>query len=198
MKHGKDTPACSAWAGGPKVYRPCGQPATAHEAYRIIDLCSEHAVEARSLFTSGRDEVIDSLIAEGQAYRQAVAQVVAPLADLAGLVPRASRKAPDAKAQQVYFIRCEGFVKIGISADPQKRLETIQRSGNGTLAPPINLAGSHIAATESGGRGRERELHRKFARLRVVGEWFKEDDELRSYIDSLPAVFPSLAGEAAA
>jgi len=90
--------------------------------------------------------------------------------------------------QLVYFIRCEGFVKIGISRNPEKRLLNLQRSGNGTLAPPrIDLTTAEIVTTELGGRAKESELHGVFASLRIVGEWFREASELTEYIDGLIA-----------
>lgn len=92
------------------------------------------------------------------------------------------------KERQVYFIRCEDFVKIGMSTDPLQRLKAIQVSGNGTYAPKnIDLSTAEIIATEVGGFDRESELHKKFDHLRHVGEWFHLSDELTDYIDGLLA-----------
>lgn len=93
--------------------------------------------------------------------------------------------------QTVYFIRCEGFIKIGISVDPKTRLRNIQVSGNGTHAPAgINLTSAEIVALEPGGYDRESELHKKFAALRVAGEWFTEVPELTAYIEALDEYTP--------
>lgn len=94
---------------------------------------------------------------------------------------------PEPKIDQlVYFIRCEGFVKIGISRDPKSRLRALQRSGNGTHTPKlIDLTTAELLATETGGWDREQYLHSMFASVRDVGEWFREAKELTEYIDGL-------------
>lgn len=98
------------------------------------------------------------------------------------------KKSSPARQQQVYFIRCEDYVKIGLSTDPENRLRAIKRSGNGTLAPKlIDLTTAEIVATEPGGHYTESQLHKKFDHLRHVGEWFRVDDELTAYIDGLLA-----------
>jgi hypothetical protein len=38
---------------------------------------------------------------------------------------------------------------------------------------------------EAGSRRLERETHRRFARLRLLGEWFRPEPELLEYIDQL-------------
>jgi hypothetical protein len=94
----------------------------------------------------------------------------------------------DSVPPPVYFIRCEGYVKIGYSADPRARLKQIKRGTGGALFPPRMDAGaSEMVATEPGGFPRERELHAKFAHLRHTGEWFTESKELTDYIEGLAA-----------
>jgi len=87
----------------------------------------------------------------------------------------------------VYFLRCDGFVKIGYSIDPHMRLRQI-RSMDGTLFPGgIDCAATELLATEHGGFDRERELHKQFKHLRHTGEWFTEAPELTEYINTLQA-----------
>lgn len=84
----------------------------------------------------------------------------------------------------VYFVldadRLHLRVKIGFTTSLMARLKA--------LAPQTKWGQQPILlALESGGMEREQELHRKFDRLRLYGEWFDyEDDELRGYIAALP------------
>lgn len=79
----------------------------------------------------------------------------------------------------VYFIRCKatGFVKIGISRNPWKRLSKMQSDCPGEL---------EILGCEPGGVVRECELHLRFAAERVRGEWFRASSDLLAYARSLP------------
>lgn len=87
-------------------------------------------------------------------------------------------------ADKVYFIRCEGFIKIGKAQRPENRVKEIRRGG--ILFPrQLDLEASELIATELGGIERERELHARFAHLRHTGEWFIEAPELTEYIESL-------------
>ena len=78
--------------------------------------------------------------------------------------------------QDLYFIGCENInmVKIGIAYFVANRLKDIQN-----MCPiPIGI----IGIIENGGKGLERELHKKFNHLRSHGEWFILDGELIDYI----------------
>lgn len=69
----------------------------------------------------------------------------------------------------LYFMRdpYTGYIKIGVSQHPNKRKYQIERQ----LGYKIEL----IKIIESGGFDMERELHYKFSKDRVHGEWFKPD-----------------------
>ena len=70
----------------------------------------------------------------------------------------------------VYFIKAgDGAVKIGQSADVEKRLEQL-RTGNHL---PLSLLAKTRCASVADALDLERELHARFARLRLEGEWFK-------------------------
>lgn len=90
-------------------------------------------------------------------------------------------------AQTVYFIRCQQYVKIGISQNPAARLQQIRRGGGSHFPRLLDVETSEIVTTEPGGLTRERELHAKFAHLRHTGEWFTETQELTDYIKELAA-----------
>jgi hypothetical protein len=88
------------------------------------------------------------------------------------------------KAQTVYFIRCQQFIKIGIAKDTAARLRQIRRGGGSHFPRLLDIETAEIIATEPGGFDREKELHAKFAHLRHTGEWFTEAPELTQYIES--------------
>lgn len=75
----------------------------------------------------------------------------------------------------VYFIQASqlGLVKIGFSSNVPKRLLSLK------TGCPDNLV---ILKIIPGGQERERVLHKKFADIRVKGEWFSPSDELMSFI----------------
>lgn len=87
---------------------------------------------------------------------------------IAGLQP--VRESPRRRRdRKVYIAELGGLLKIGHSVDPDKRCRNL----NATLL--------HV---EDGGLQRERELHARFAHLRVRGEFFRPGarGEIRRYI----------------
>ncbi len=67
--------------------------------------------------------------------------------------------------RDVYFIRAEtGQIKIGVAADAQKRLASLQ------CASPVKL---ELVAVCKGGGERESEYHYRFMEYRLHGEWFE-------------------------
>jgi len=77
----------------------------------------------------------------------------------------------------IYFIRSEGFVKIGHTTNRVKwRLKELQ-TGN-----PAKL---ELLGFVKGNRHDEYRLHELFGRLRHRGEWFRLDPELEDYIKAV-------------
>ena len=76
----------------------------------------------------------------------------------------------------VYFIRCNKFVKIGVSWSPDARLDDLQ-AGNPYI---LNI----IGYIPNGGFKIEREIQQQFSDKLVHHEWFQLDDELRDYIET--------------
>lgn len=74
----------------------------------------------------------------------------------------------------VYFIadRAAGRVKIGISHDPDKRMNALQGANGGKL---------EIIATFQGDERHEQALHDKFKHLRLNGEWFRLTPEIERF-----------------
>lgn len=80
----------------------------------------------------------------------------------------------------LYFIEAvdTGFIKIGRSGDPERRLAQLSTGSPNQLV---------ILGKISGGSSLESELHRRFGALRERGEWFKVNGELRTFIKEATA-----------
>lgn len=74
---------------------------------------------------------------------------------------------------RVYFIRAGQHVKIGYSAQPLDRLQALQTSHPDKL---------EILCTMPGSRETERDMHKRFAKFHVRGEWFKLSSEITAFI----------------
>jgi hypothetical protein len=71
----------------------------------------------------------------------------------------------------VYYIQRGELIKIGTTVNPRSRF--------GELVP------DEILAVEPGGRKEEDARHRQFRFLRVRGEYFRDDPELRQHIQQV-------------
>lgn len=78
----------------------------------------------------------------------------------------------------VYFIRHGEFIKIGSSINPEGRLNQLRRANDGTIKSGISHGEPELVGCYPGSVRDERLLHRQFAHLRVVGEWFKLTEEM--------------------
>jgi len=88
----------------------------------------------------------------------------------------------------VYFMRePDGPVKIGITHvgaydatvfTVEQRRRSVERASGRRMV---------LLGTVPGSRARETDLHRRFAHLRTVGEWFRPAPELLDYIASTTA-----------
>ena len=83
----------------------------------------------------------------------------------------------------VYFVlnSDSNAIKIGKAKDIQKRLQSLQ-----TVSPAkLQLLKAVQVMSELEARTLESSLHRKFALLRITGEWFRADKELVDYMSDL-------------
>lgn len=81
----------------------------------------------------------------------------------------------------VYFIQAGdgGPIKIGLAADVQSRLRSLQTSHHAKLA---------LLATAAGGSKVERAYHKQFADHRHEGEWFSPHPDILAEIDRLKGI----------
>jgi len=84
---------------------------------------------------------------------------------------------------KVYFITDDatGLIKIGRAMDVEQRLKGLQTGAPGQL---------RVLADMDGGAAGEADMHRRFAHLRVRGEWFSPGDDLLQFIEALAAATP--------
>ncbi len=83
----------------------------------------------------------------------------------------------------IYFIHNNGHIKIGFSADPWGRLASLQTAHYQQL---------DMLATMPGEQSDEREIHRRFWKHRERGEWFRDNEFLRQFIDEIRGRYPEL------
>lgn len=76
----------------------------------------------------------------------------------------------------IYFIKQDGYVKIGFTNRFKTRLNELQ------VSSPIKL---EVLAIIEGNKSDEQILHKKFNHICSNGEWFIYCDELKSFIDLL-------------
>jgi excisionase family DNA binding protein len=102
-----------------------------------------------------------------------------PLSPLAEAIFSAAQT-PDPEATRrhyVYFVRCDAFVKVGVTSAPRTRLKSLA-----AMTPhPIDLV-KLIDGTPLG----ERAVHRVLAEYHHRGEWFHIKPEFLEAIISLP------------
>lgn len=71
----------------------------------------------------------------------------------------------------VYFVKCGAAIKIGIANNVKKRISNLQTSAS----RPVSLLGS-----AAGDFHAERKLHQKLDAHRLSGEWFRDNEFVRS------------------
>lgn len=90
---------------------------------------------------------------------------------------------PRGKQGFVYFMRINGRgpVKIGFAVNVSNRLKSHKAANHGTLV---------IVAAMRGTLKSEKQLHARFAKLRVKGtkEWFKFSGDLKTFVEALPRI----------
>ena len=87
---------------------------------------------------------------------------------------RANPLHSDVTPGEVYFLRRGELVKIGFSTNVRRRIAA--------------LGGGQLLATIPGTMRDEQAMHRRFARLREQGEWFRMGDDLNRYLLSIRQV----------
>ncbi|MBA9003676.1 GIY-YIG nuclease family protein [Thermomonospora cellulosilytica] len=170
---------CSArWATGEFGDHGAGELCGRYAEERIGDVpvCRHHYKRALDWVRTETRRERERLHAEAEARREA-----------------AEQKRAELFPPLVYFVERDGFVKIGYTTNLDKRIKAISKGScliEGMTVGPVRL----LATIPDAGLDDEKQLHRRFAHLRVGGEWFRPDADLRAYIAALPGcVTPDLA-----
>jgi len=168
-------------AGG--ASRPCANSAT--RRYGSMVFCHHHE---RQFFTA----VLAAVVVDRHFASQLVRGIVDTEVDEAEVWRQHRKKIgpwpPEGRAHCVYFAEREGFVKIGRTANLQKRLHQI---GGGSCMPqgmsvgPVRPLGVIYCACDGRTCVRESYFHQKFRDKHLEGEWFIFDDELAAFIGGL-------------
>lgn len=101
-----------------------------------------------------------------------------------GVADRIAKATKRRTAGFVYFVECEGFVKIGYSETPRWRPHDFA-TGNPFECRLIGLV--------EGGSDCEKDLHRRFKKHHHRGEWFWLTQDVRAEIDELCGDWKHLA-----
>lgn len=91
---------------------------------------------------------------------------------------RERREKPRGAECGVYFVECQGFVKIGISVSVGRRYSSIRNAN----PFPVKALGFIPIDTIDAARRREVELHEQFKEFHHRGEWFVDAPALRDFI----------------
>lgn len=84
---------------------------------------------------------------------------------------------PDVPTCSIYFVQAaSGPIKIGMAKNADRRVRELRTSSHEPLT---------LLASFSGEPAIERALHRRFAALRLSGEWFRPEPELLRLIDGI-------------
>lgn len=82
----------------------------------------------------------------------------------------------------VYFFPERGVespaIKIGFSKDPLKRLKQLQTGHSSKI-------GSEGWLEHPNAQSYEQELHAKFSKYRIRGEWFEYSEEIKKFLNEL-------------
>lgn len=85
----------------------------------------------------------------------------------------------------IYFIYCDGYVKVGRSDNPSKRFADLCRDTDTTIRPKgVDMSGAKMLGTIFGSRHIEGQLHGLLYSKHVAGEWFHYDTEVAMLIES--------------
>lgn len=76
----------------------------------------------------------------------------------------------------IYFVQCEGMVKIGYSNNPYKRIQALKTSN------PLELV---MLLVIEGKQSDEAKIHKQFEKDHFRGEWFFLSDTIKNYIQSV-------------
>jgi hypothetical protein len=152
------------------------------------DFCSQHSrqrVGRQPIYSVEQlDEWLDAWQKETVLqWKLDVLKKLEAMGDITVQTMRAMLEQP--QNSYVYFIECEGYVKVGKSVDPNSRFKTLTGSGGGgTIFPNgINLKKAKLIGYVPGTEKLERHFHFLLREHRGKGEWFRLDSKVAKFIE---------------
>ena len=83
----------------------------------------------------------------------------------------------------VYFAQVGHYVKVGYSANPERRVRRLFSSATNPPADaPRDLASRHLIRAIEGGYRDEQEIHRALSDFCVGSEWYVDEPEVRAFV----------------
>ena len=85
----------------------------------------------------------------------------------------------------VYFAQVGPHIKIGYSANPERRVRNLFKSTTRYGVPdgtPLDLASRHLIRYIDGEKDTERQIHMALDDFRIGTEWFVDEPEVREFI----------------
>lgn len=85
----------------------------------------------------------------------------------------------------IYFVAVRGFIKIGWTTNWKSRISSLQVANPEPIEVLLIIGRPQIF---------EQTMHKQFAAHRAHGEWFRDHDDIRGYIEARKAECWFLAG----
>ena len=150
-----------------KVYHPLGESDRNHN---LTLVCCYPVCEAPVTQKVSQPLCDKHLISVFRAVSD-LAKQIDPKSDVVAS-PRVMRdRNPYAPVGKVYFMRFGDRIKIGFTTNLHKRLQ--------------HVPNDELLASMPGSRHTETKMHKQFAHLRIVGEWFSMGPDLLEFIEGL-------------
>lgn len=109
-----------------------------------------------------------------RAYAAALYDILGPTTDAPKAEPESKPRRLRQTTGHVYFVRDGMRVKIGFAVDVKARIATLQTGSSSLLS---------VIHSRPGDMRDEASFHKQFAHLRIIGEWFRYEAELREFLE---------------
>lgn len=147
------------------------------DIYARVPLCTHHL----DVITVSALLPLREQLAESREYIDSIEL----MHDLRNQEQVEAHRAELSKSSRVYFLRNGKYIKVGYTATgTMSRLETIKKSGGVIIPRGMDFTRTTLIGDMPGDMKDERAIHKRFAAIRVAGEWFEATPELTEYINS--------------
>lgn len=181
----KDMRKCSGGIRNPigTLTKYCASEVDAR-SHHLVPLCEGHLFDMLELASRPFQSKIDELEAQVKRDRQEIAAELTEqwASNRDAVEERLGRERFE--RSRVYFMRNGKYIKIGFtSTSPETRLDAIRKAGGILMPKGLDFTATELIGHIPGDLRLEKILHKKFASIRVAGEWFKATPELTDFIE---------------